>query len=340
MVSFKKALFLFSLISILVITDSVSAADNRPGTIIPDIEIYPFYQHTEPVESSFDKGPVSLLLQSPSISDLATLEAIFDGWHLPFEVISENPPIIKTDWLLWHHDEGSNKTLSEPQNNFFSINTQDRYRFKFKLDTSERKTRLILLQSWREQQEDITPDSAMVWLEWRTAPIDEQAIKDFISRLRTEFEKIAIARHASHNPGYKIPKAPASSGSTTSPSEVVSNYQTIDKPVTAVWSQLILTLGNKNIAIESADNQRHIVITNWSHADEKKLEHSSEAENNHSRQHRLQITITPGATPSESAVFIHRLSVNDRNQPSKQRINSEEKLAIEASFLHYLQLGK
>ena len=93
-------------------------ASENAGTIIPDIEAYPFFKHSQLSESTLPGAQTTITLETSSSTSATQLTAILQNWKLPFEVLSESPFIIKTNWLLWHYDEDTKKTLSEPQNNF------------------------------------------------------------------------------------------------------------------------------------------------------------------------------------------------------------------------------
>ena len=308
--------------SAIFITDTALASNKSPGTIISDIEAYPFFQHSKLSGSSLSSGQASITLGNPSTISANQLTAILKNWKLPFEVISEAPYIIKTNWLLWHYDENTKKTLSEPQNHFFSINTRDRYRFKFNIEPNNDQTVLKLSQSWREQEIDITPDSAMVWLKWKSEPIDKHAIKAFLQRLQTEFEKIALAENK--NQQVVIPQP------VITKSDEVTNYQTINQSVTTTWPNLILTLSDKNIPITSADSQRYIVTTNWFQPTSDKP----------AKFHRFKITLIAGATADESSIFVRHIAAQDKDQNFKKLENSKDKLALETAFLKSLQLNQ
>jgi uncharacterized lipoprotein len=322
MLYFKKVLYTLFFINAIFIANSALAANKNSGSIIPDIEVYPFYQHSQLTESSFTEGQASLSLKISSTNSIQQLTAILKNWKVPFETISAAPFIIKTDWLLWHYDENTKKTLSEPQNRFFSLNTRDRYRFKFNIEINQEQAVLKLSQTWREQEVDITPDSAMVWLKWQEKPIDTHAVEAFLLRLQTEFEKIALAANQNHP--VIIPQTISSK-----PDELI-NYLTINKSVATAWSLLVLKLGDKDVSISSADNKRHIITTDWFRP----------TDNKHDEYHRFKITLTAGATTNESSIFVHHIAVRDKNQTSKKLENSKDKLALEAAFLKNLQLNR
>jgi len=304
-------------------------ANKKSGVIIPDNDPFTNYTHTELVQSTSGNHTESILLDKDLSSGTAALEAIFNTWKLPYRTLSKSPTIISTDWLLWHYDKESNKTYSKPENSFFSLNVRDRYRFKLIVKSHDDKTRISIQQVKREQEKDITPSSTMIWLKWLPLPENERAVHDFILRLQTAFETSAISEQKKNIVSNKK-SAPVSSKQPG----IEKNYISLNMPINAAWSKLILALSNKNITLNSVDSERHKISTKWLPVSYNKTDKTLVFKTD--EQHKFKFIVTPGDRPEHSSIFIYNLKIK---QGKKEKANSEQdKLA--AKFLQYLQLEK
>ena len=339
-----KRLFIIISLSISATTlpaVSFSQTDKSPGVIIPDNNHYTFYAHSKLINNKSGKYE-SIQLNKNTSSTTSLLKTILNTWKLPYKILSESPIILKTDWLLWHYDKESNKTFSKPENSFFTLNVRDRYRFKLLVKSHDDKTEINILQVKREQETDITPSSAMTWIEWKPKSENKQAVHAFLLHLQTAFETLAVSEHTKNIIGYKksLPlAAPAAAATTT---QAHSNHISLDMNTDQAWSLLITRLTQKSIAIESIHSDQHMLNTKWQYADfnpEKDSWNNLEKDN---QRHKFQFIVIPGTTNHSSSIFVSHTAFqqNSGKQNSDSFSWSDRRMQqeIAAAFLNSLNL--
>jgi len=344
--------YLSLLTSSMLATSAIAAPGKKVAVIIPDIAVYPFTRYSQRLPDDSDNQTPTLVLDTDNTRSLNFITTLFQHWHLPYTESTANESAqktIKTDWLFWHYDKDSKKTLSQPVNHFFSLNSRDRYRFELTLKpVDNNQTQLILSHSWREQEVDITPDSAMIWLKWKTVTPDKQAVSYFLQRMQTEFEKLSHTNQPVLTDKPAIHSASISAGkadtvnkpviiagvTTTITNTTFTNYQTINKPVSASWSALIQAVSDKNIAIQSVDNNQHIIRTKTLHANYDKTTHTLDLNHSAKQTYQFKIILMPGSRHNESSVFVYQ--VHSTGQSEKQ--NKTGSIEIASAFLAYLAI--
>lgn len=321
--------FFIIILSITTVTlpgAGLSQADQKGGVIIPNITSYPIYKYSKLVDPAANNNVASILLSENPASNTALLKTILNAWQLPYDIVSESPAIIKTNWLLWHYDKKTQTSYSQPETHFFSLNADDRYRFTFLIEPyNQNKTRISLNQVLREKQEDITPGSTYVWLKWEPVIEDPHAVHDFLVRLQTEFERIAISEQLSNT--FTNDVKPAIVTSETD----AKNYLSLNVSINTAWSQLILSLSNKNIALETVDSEQHVIQTKWLPVSYDKTDKTLVFNSNNDEQHKFKLIVTPGSQENRSSIFVY---------PIATKQNNNEQAEIAAEFLNYLQLEK
>ncbi|MDT8283310.1 MAG: outer membrane protein assembly factor BamC [Gammaproteobacteria bacterium] len=312
-------------------TVSFSKTDDKAGTIIPNIETYPQYKYSKLVDPTTNNNVTSILLNGDLAANTRSLKTIFNSWKLPYDIVSESPATIKTNWLLWHYDKETQRSYSKPEIHFFTLNVEDRYRFTFLIEPyQQNKTRISLTQVLREKQKDITPDSTYVWLKWQPVKENPDAVHDFLVRLQTEFEKIATSNQSNFAAADNV-AATIITPETATPDADVKNYISLNSSINTAWSQLILSLSNKNIALETVDSERHTIQTKWLPVSYDKTKKTLVFNANNDEKHKFKFIVTPGSQKNRSAIFIY---------PITTKQNNDEQAAMAAEFLNYLQLEK
>ncbi len=329
-----KHFFIIVILSITTATlpgISFSKTDKKDGVIIPSIASYPFYKHSKLVDPASNNNVAAILLSKDPATNTASLKTILNSWKLPYDIVSESPAIIKTNWLLWHYDKETQTSYSEPETHFFTLNVDDRYRFTFSIESYDKnKTRISLTQVLREKQKDITPDGTYVWLKWEPVKENPRAVHDFLVRLQTEFERIAMSDQLSNVVTNNIEPAVVTPETTTSETDV-KNYLSLNISINAAWSQLILSLSNKNIALETVDSEQHTIKTKWLPVSYDKTDKTLVFNPNNDEQHKFKFIVTPGSQKNRSSIFVY---------PTATKLNNNEQAEIAAEFLNYLQLEK
>jgi len=334
-----RTFFVTSFVATLIFCQTISAQANNQEVIhIPDGEPYPFFQQSSYFDSK-GSSPKAAIFNTDIKSMQRFLTETFNQWKLAYQTPPSTTNTIDTNWFLWHYDEDTKKSQSKPENSFFSLNTRDKYRFEISLSKTEnQQTKLVLSQVWREQEKDITPDSAMVWLKWKPVEPNTHAVKDFIEKIQTEFEKYGInAAHQNISAPTKITAAvsvpviaaslPQSTKVTEQPA-LLNNVIELNVPVQTAWLNLIEKLDEKDITLSSVDTKHHRIRTeplDLSYNSDAKSVTINSAKKN---KHQFKLLVLPGATPNTATIVAYDVSQNNKTS------NHE----IASAFLNYLDI--
>ena len=318
------------IISLLALTSPPSSAISNNGIVITDKEPYPLYQFSRINKQA--KTP-SIELISPQQSANAIVSTILKTIGIAFETISESPNIYQTEWISWHYDADSNKTLSNINNRFFNLNTRDKYKFRMVEKLTAQKVTLTFEKVERQQQHDITPDTEMVWLKWQVKNPDENAITAFIQRIQTEYEIISLASDK------RVITATTVKGTTTDTEiKKISNSITLNLDTEKAWVLLTEQLQKNSIPLSKINNKQYILSTKWVH---QKLDTENTAPKI-TQRHQFQLLVIPAAAKSSSTIFVYHTEYQNKiqqpNLDEKSWSEQETQQRIAGAFLHSLNL--
>ena len=315
---------------------SFSKTDDKAGAIIPNIAAYPLYKYSKLIDQTTNNNVASILLNQDPAINTASLKEILNSWELPYDIIAESPATIKTDWLLWHYDKETQTSYSKPEIHFLTLNVEDRYRFTFLVEPyGQNQTRISLTQVLREIQKDITPGSTYVWLKWEPVKENPHAVHDFLVRLQTEFERIALSDQLSSTFANNVKPAIVVSETATADAK---NYLPLNASVNTAWSQLILSLSNKNIALETVDSEQHTIQTKWLPVSYDKINKALVFNANNGEQYKFKFIVTPGSQENQSTIFVYQTAKKQNNKEITKAQSNNQQADISAEFLNYLQL--
>jgi len=95
----------------------------------------------------------------------------------------------QTDWVVWKYDNKTGKAGSKPG---FGLGGQklERHRFLFTVTpgVSPDSARIVAVDTLRQREVDIAPDSQYSWLEWKKRSPQQQAADTFLRRLQLPIE--------------------------------------------------------------------------------------------------------------------------------------------------------
>jgi len=251
---------------------------------------------------------------------------------LPYQVISESPAVFQTDWISWHYDAESKKAMSRYVSRFFGTSRRDKYKFRIAVKNIQQQPHLLLEEVSREQEVDITPDTAMIWLKWKPQEPDKHAIKAFPQRLRTEYEILMMAANA------PVPVAPAapviSTNKVVSPD---SNYMALDMSVDQAWGVVIKQVAQKSVPMANTHNRQHMLNTEWVYAEYNTETSNLDTSKTESQRHQFQVMVIPGARSDKSTLFVYHTGFQ-RNSDKKTWSDEDTQEAIAAAFLDFLEV--
>jgi len=95
----------------------------------------------------------------------------------------------QTDWVVWKYDNKTGKAHSKPG---FGLGGQklERHRFLFTVTpgASTDSAKIVAIDTLRQREVDIAPDSQYSWLEWKQRNPQQQAADTFLQRLQLPIE--------------------------------------------------------------------------------------------------------------------------------------------------------
>jgi len=303
------------------------------GVTIADKDTYPLYKHSRIIKSN---GTFSLLPDNNQDNLSNTVANLLKNATIPYHLISESPLVFQTEWIAWHYDADSKKTLSNQNNVFFQLNTRDKYKFTIAVTHIQQHPAITINKVEREQQVDITPDTAMVWLKWKQKTPDTEAVHAFLQRLQTENEILALESTNT----VLIPVLPQSA--TIPIKKIHSNNIALNSNIEQSWALVIKQLKNKNVNLTEAHNDQHILNTDWLKASYNPDNNVLTRSVNSTQRHRFQIIIIPGSTKRSSSVLVYHTKSQTKTQRSNSDSDmwsdSETEQKIAAAFLNMLDL--
>ena len=326
----KRVITLFAslLITFYTLHSHSVNTPGTPGVVIEDKDPYPLSRHSQIIQH---EGSPSLLLKSSSSDYYSTVVNMLDDMGVPYQVISESPAIFQTDWISWHYDAESKKTLSAYNNRFFSLNTRDKYKFRISIIKAEQKTFLILDKVNREEEVDITSGTEMVWLKWQPKEPDNKAINAFKKRLQTEYEVQMLASNAPV-PGVPLAKV----ASTVIPS---SNTMALDMSVDQAWGLLIKQLAQKSVPLANTHNDQHMLNTEWVYAEYNTAASYLKSSKKDSQRHKFQVLVIPGSVGNKSSIFVYHTGFQQNSEEAAWS-DKDTQEAIAGAFLNFLEIDQ
>jgi hypothetical protein len=326
----KRVITLFASLLILFYTFP-SYSDNASGIIIKDKEAYPLSQYSQLVQHD---GSPSLLLKNSKSGNYSIVVNMLDNMGVPYQVVSESPAIFQTDWISWHYDAKSKKTLSTHTNRFFTLNGRDKYKFRISIRTVQQESYLLLDKVSRERQVDITPDTEMVWLKWEPKEADTKAISAFIQRLQNEYEVQMLASNATV-PEVAVSQVP-STARVVNPN---SNTMALDMSVDQAWGVLIKQLTQKSVSLANTHNNQHMLNTEWMYAEYNTAASYLNTSRKNSQRHQFQVLVIPGSANDKSSIFVYHTGFQQNSEEIAWADKNTQE-AIAGAFLDFLELDQ
>lgn len=308
---------------------SYSNKDDLSGFILVDKEIFPLSRYSQLVEGD---GPPSLRLTGSESDNYNVVVSMLSNLGFPYQVVSESPAVFQTDWISWHYDEESKKTMSRYVSRFFGTSRRDKYKFRIAIKNIQQQTSLFLDEVSREEEIDITPDTEIIWLKWKPQEPDNHAIVAFLQRLRTEYEILMMAANA---PVPVTPAAPVISANKVASPD--SNYMALDMSVDQAWGVVIKQVAKKSVPMASTHNRQHMLNTEWVYAEYDTETSSLDASKTDSQRHQFQVMVIPGARSDKSTLFVYHTGFQ-RNSGKKTWSDEDTQEAIAAAFLDFLDI--
>lgn len=330
----KRVITLFASLLITFYTlpsHSANTAGGANGAVIEDKDPYPLARHSQIIQHD---GSPSLLLKSSSSDYYSTVVNMLDDMGVPYQVVSESPAIFQTDWISWHYDAESKKTLSAYNNRFFSLNARDKYKFRISIIKAEQKTFLILDKINREEEVDITSGTEMVWLKWQPKEPNNKAVNAFKKRLQTEYE---VQMLASNTPAPGTPAAPVVSTSAIAIPN--SNHMALDMSVDQAWSVLIRQLAQNSVSLASTHNNQHMLNTEWVYAEYNTAASYLKTSKKDSQRHKFQVLVIPGSAGNKSSIFVYHTGFQQNSEEAAWS-DKDTQEAIAGAFLNFLEIDQ
>ena len=301
-----------------------SAQKPQAGFVIVDRDSFPFYKHSKLIEQN--ESPTLSLKKEPAAA-YAIVVKLLDNMKIPYLLISESPAIFQTDWISWHYDNESKQTLSTPDNRFFNMETRDKYKFKIAINPHQQQSHISFSKVEREQEEDITPDSAMSWFKWVQKDPSQKAVKAFMRRLQTEYEIYGIA-----------PNEPVTEKSVIQ--DVVqkrSNRINLAIGIDQAWAKLNKQLKQNDIQLGDVHDNQHMLNTKWVYAEFMVKSSHLKTTSKQYQRHKFQLMVIPGASAESSTVMVFHTGFQQNTETVAWGDNSTQE-AIAAAFLDLLEL--
>jgi len=322
----KRVITLFASLLITFYTLPSYSAGTPGGVVIEDKDPYPLARHSQIIQHD---GSPSLLLKSSASDYYSTVVNMLDDMGVPYQVISESPAIFQTDWISWHYDAESKKTLSAYNNRFFSLNKRDKYKFRISIIKAVQKTFLVLDKVNREEEVDITSGTEMVWLKWLPKEPDNKAVNAFKKRLQTEYE---VQMLASNTP---VPGAPLAAVASTNNIVIPnSNTMALDMSVDQAWSLLIKQLAEKSVRLANTHDNQHMLNTEWMYAEYNTAASYLKTSKKDSQRHKFQVLVIPGSAGNKSSIFVYHTGFQ-QNSEEIAWSDKDTQEAIAGAFLNF-----
>ncbi len=304
--------------------------DDSSGFVLVDKEIFPLSRYSQLVEGD---GSPSLRLTGSESDNYSIVVNMLSNLGLPYQVVSESPAIFQTDWISWHYDEESRKTTSRYVSRFYGTSRRDKYKFRIAIKNIQQQPHLLLDEVSREQEIDITPDTAMIWLKWKPQEPDNHAIEAFLQRLRTEYEILMMAANA---PVPVTPAAPVISANKVVASPD-SNYLALDMSVDQAWGIVIKQAAKKSVPMANTHNRQHMLNTEWMYAEYNTEKASLDTSKTDSQRHQFQVMVIPGARSDKSTIFVYHTGFQKKSDKNTWA-DEDTQEAIAAAFLGFLDI--
>lgn len=319
-----KRITLFAATLLITFYALSSFSNNAPGVVIEDKAAYPLYKYSKIIKQ--DQQP-SLYLNNFNQDISSVVTGILDSMGVPFEIISNSPATFQTGWISWHYDNESKKTLSSHTNRFFRLNTRDKYKFRISIRNDKHQTLLVLDEVNREHEVDITPDTEMVWLKWKPAEPDNNAITAFMKRLQTEYEIQALASDTPVIPEVNNAIQPD------------NNYVSLNMTAAQAWSVLIRQLANHSISLASTHETQHMVNTEWVYASFNPTTKRFDFSDKETQRHQFQLMVIPGSTKNVSSIFAYHTGFQQKTGTSAWTDEKTQEDSA-AAFLNSLSIQR
>ena len=295
---------------------SPSYSSDKTGVVIEDKESYPFYKFSQLINS--DNSP-SLLLKGSRPVNYSVIVGMLNNMGVPYQLVSEEPAIFQTDWVSWHYDAKSNKTLSHQKNRFFSMNTRDKYKFRLTVKNIQNNPEIMLDNVDREHEVDITSGTEMIWLKWIPIDHEPKAVVAFLQRIQTEYELYALASNK------------------TISHKTSSNHLSVNMSVDQAWALIIKLINQKLVPLESTHNEQHMLNTAWLNAQYNSDTNSFNLLSKDLQRHKFQLLVVPGSTPNTSSIFAYHTAFQ-QNDGSSSWSDGGTQEAIAGAFLEFLEI--
>lgn len=317
-----KRVIIFAVTLLVTFYTLPSFSKDTPGIVIEDKSPYPLHQYSQ---LTIGNELPSLLLKNIKLDNYSIIVSILENMGIPFQVVSESPAVFQTDWISWHYDTETRKTLSNHTNRFFKLNLRDKYQFRISVNDIQQHPVITLNEINRKQEVDITPDTEMVWLKWQKKEPNSNAINDFMKRLQTEYE---IQVLASNSPVTQ-------ETSNTRPTS--SNYIALNMTVNQAWSALIKQLKNSSITLANTHNNQHMLNTDWIYAEYSTDTNDFNFSLKDSQRHQFQLMVIPGPSVNSSSIFAYHTGFEQKSNTSTWSDSTTQE-SIAGAFLDFLNL--
>lgn len=98
-----------------------------------------------------------------------------------------------TDWVVWKYDKKKDTGRSKPGFSF-SGRTLERHQFLFTVKPGNNREHAVIVavDTKREKEVDLTPDSEYSWLEWKPGNLQQGAADTFLKRLQLPIESALV----------------------------------------------------------------------------------------------------------------------------------------------------
>lgn len=356
-----KHIFITATTLLLTLFTVSAYSNNTDGIIIEDKEPYPLYQHSQLIEQGTSSA---IILKNKRQNTYSTVVDLLKKTGISYQVISQDisqatskaPSIIQTDWISWHFDADSKKTLSSQNNRFFTLNTRDKYKFRLSIKDIQQHPAITLDKVDREQQVDITPDTGMVWLKWKQEEPDAEAVNAFMHRLQTEYEihaleskyslankPLAISANAANEAAAN--EATANEVATNKTVDIApvgivpvfSSQLSIDMNIDQAWALVIKQLSIKSVPLASVHNDQHMLNSKWFYAKFDSKTNQLNITSKEDQRHQFQLIVVPGSTRQTSSIFVYHTAFQ-QNSSQSQWSDKETRQEIAGAFLKTLDL--
>lgn len=330
------------------------------GIIIEYKEPFHQYQYSQLINSAGVPGLVLLTNQQDIAS---TVVFILDKAGIPYQELSKSPATFQTDWISWHYDAKTKKTVSQPRNRFFKEKTRDKYRFRLSIRYIGQQPNIMLDEVSRRALVDITADTEMSWYVWKQQEPVADAVKAFLKRLQTEYETVMLqtvnpvmagsvapvrtrpiktAGPITPGPAVAAPAIPAipttrAEAPVQKVRQTYRNYLPMNLDPGQSWAQSVRQLKLKSIPLSSVHNEQHILSSGWVYAEFNAATKQLDTTSKEVQRHKFQLMVIPGSTSQTSSVFVYHTAFQQKTGPSTWS-DKKTQPEIADAFLNFLDL--